>query len=194
MKSKKARSLWTAFISAVLVSTGFGDAPEVHEIDTAHSGAVFKIRHLINNVPGTIPSFTGTVAFDPANLEHSHAEAVFEVASINTNNDRRDDHLRNEDFFEVETYPTLHFRSTRFEAGEEENHYRIIGDLTIREITREVTLDAHFLGNAEGRDGQNVQGWEATTSIDRRDFGITFGQGLIGNRVNIDIFIQAHGS
>lgn len=183
---------WSIPIFLALAASLHG-APKPHQIDTAHSGITFKIRHLITTVPGSVPGFEGSVTFHPDHIGQAAAEVTVQVASINTNNDRRDDHLRNEDFFEVETFPMAHFRSTRFEAVEGENRYHITGDLTIRDITREIILDATFLGFAEGRQGQSVQGWEATTTIDRRDFDITYGQGLIGNEVTLELFIQAHG-
>jgi len=181
-------------LATLALATSLHAAPEAHQIDTDHSGITFKIRHLITTVPGSVPGFEGSVTFHPDHLDQAAAEVSVKVASINTNNDRRDDHLRNEDFFEVETFPGAHFRSTRFEAVEGENRYHIVGDLTIRDVTREITLDATFLGFAEGRQGQSVQGWEATTTIDRRDFGITYGQGLIGNEVTLELFVQAHGN
>ena len=182
-------------VSTLLLLTGAASllqaAPTTYEIDAVHSGISFKIRHLVGQVPGSFADFKGEVVFDPEHPENSSTMATIEVKSIDTGNDRRDGHLRNEDFFNVEKFPTITFKSTSWkETGEHE--YEVTGDLTILDNTHPVTLDVTYFGEAEGRNGTKLGGWEGTTTINRTDFGIHDPSGVtLGDKVQITIDIQA---
>lgn len=167
-------------------------APQAYRIDTVHSGITFRIGHFFNQVPGTFSKFSGSITYDAENLAQSRASAVIEVASIHTRSDRRDNHLRTDDFFNASQFPKITFESTRWERVGE-GRYRITGNLTMLEVTKPVTLDAKLLGVGPGREGRLTSGWSATTTLDRRDWGITYGQGVIGNQVEIQLDVQGHG-
>lgn len=160
-----------------------------YSIDPVHSGINFKVRHLINKMPGSFDSFSGEIHFDKDNPANSKAIAMIEVASVDTRNKKRDNHLQSGDFFTAETYPLIQFESTEWTpAGE--NKYSVKGILTMVGIAREVVLDVTFLGEMQGLKGM-VSGWEGITSISRSDWGITYGGATIGETVDIELNIQA---
>ncbi len=166
-------------------------------IDTAHSGIHFSIRHMvIAKVRGAFKAFSGTVQYDEQNPASSSVSVSIEAASIDTGVGQRDAHLKSPDFFDVAKFPTLSFQSTRVEqAGR--GHLRVTGNLTIRDLTREVVLDVEQLGTGKDPWGQTRVAFEAKTSLDRRDFGLTWNQALeaggvlVGEKVEIALEVQA---
>jgi polyisoprenoid-binding protein YceI len=164
------------------------------EIDPAHSQITFAVRHLmVTTVRGQFKSFSGWVEFDPAHPESGKVEVTIDAASIDTREERRDAHLRSADFLDVEHYPTITFVSKCIEplGG---NRYRVVGDLTLRGVTKEVALDAEFHGVAKDPWGGVRAGFEARTKINRHDFGASWnvaleaGGWLVGDTV--DVFIE----
>ena len=166
-------------------------------IDAAHSGINFWVRHmLVSKVRGRFAKYTGTVHLDEGDLTRSVVEATIDASSIDTGTPQRDTHLRSADFFDVEKYPELRFRSRRVERLAE-SRYRVVGDLTIRDVTREVSLDVEYGGRAKDPWGNERAGFIATTSLDRKEFGLTWNQVLeaggvlVGDRVDVELEIQA---
>ena len=166
-------------------------------IDSAHSGINFSIRHMVvSKVRGRFARYTGTVDLNDGDLTRSFVEATIDASSIDTGTPQRDAHLRGPDFFDVEKYPELRFRSTRVEKVEGD-HYRLVGDLTIRDVTREVSLDVEYGGRAKDPWGNERTGFIATTSLDRKDFGLQWNQALeaggllVGDRVDVELEVQA---
>jgi polyisoprenoid-binding protein YceI len=163
-------------------------------IDVTHSELIFRIRHLVSRVPGTFREWSGTIQADPENLATGSVEVVIQAASIDTRNDRRDADLRSANFFEVETHPTLTFRSTRVEVNGDA--IRLHGDLTMRGITRPVVLEGEFAGMM-GTGTQQRIGFNARTRINRLDWGLTWNRAvegggvLLGDEVTIEISISA---
>src|SRR5262249_6301428 len=144
------------------------------QLDTVHSQVEFAVKHMmVATVRGRFKKFSGTVALDEQQPEQSHVEVTLDAASVDTGEDRRDGHLRSPDFFDVESYPTLTFKSTRVEhlGGD---HYRVTGDLTIRDVTREVPLDVALEGEHRDMQGQRRAGFAITGSINRKDFGLNW--------------------
>ena len=164
---------------------------EVFVIDPVHSGVEFRVGHFFNQVPGRFNSFSGELHLDRSNLSNSVAQATIEVASIDTNNSDRDAHLRTDDFFDAENYPEITFLSTQWENTGNDT-FKITGDLTIRGVTKEVVLDARVLGFGQGRGDTIVTGWKARTTIDRTDFGVSYGRPVIGSSVDIVLSVQGH--
>jgi polyisoprenoid-binding protein YceI len=166
-----------------------------YEIDPAHSEVTFSIRHLVSKVRGGFTDFSGelTVAED---LSLSSVSADIQMASVNTRNAQRDEDLRAEGIFGSEKYPLMTFRSTAVRAGDD-GGYLVDGDLTIREITKPVTLEVAYNGSDDDPWGNKRAGFTATTQITRKDFGIDFNvplQGdkvLLGDKVDIHIEIEA---
>jgi polyisoprenoid-binding protein YceI len=165
-------------------------------IDATHSGINFSIRHMVvSKVRGRFARFNGTVALDEVDLSRSAVEAIIDATSIDTGTPQRDEHLRSADFFDVERFPEIRFRSTRIERLAD-NRYRVVGDLTIRDVTRAVTLDVEYGGQAKDPWGNERAGFIASTSLDRKDFGLKWNQALeaggvlVGDRVDIELEIQ----
>ncbi|MBR7829715.1 YceI family protein [Actinospica sp. MGRD01-02] len=168
-----------------------------YTIDPAHSRIGFTVRHaMVTNVRGEFNEYEGKLHLDGADPSKSSAELVIKVASINTNQAQRDEHLRTGDFFAAETYPEITFRSTSAEQVGEDV-YRLHGDLTIKDVTRPVTLDLEFTGAATDLYGANRAGFEGGTTVDRTDWGLTYnaaletGGVLIGEKVKLILDISA---
>jgi polyisoprenoid-binding protein YceI len=166
-------------------------------IDSTHSGINFSIRHMVvSKVRGRFAKYTGTVDLNDGDLTRSFVEATIDASSIDTGTPQRDAHLRGPDFFDVEKYPELRFRSTRIEKVQGDR-YRLVGDLTIRDVTREVSLDVEYGGRATDPWGNERIGFIATTSLDRKDFGLQWNQVLeaggvlVGDTVDVELEVQA---
>ncbi len=165
-------------------------------LDPSHSSANFSIRHMmISKVKGSFDKLTGQFNYDPQNLESSHVEATIEVASINTRDAQRDTHLKSGDFFDIEKYPLISFKSSSFKK--DGDNLLIAGDLTIHGVTKEVTLTVDG-PSAEMKDpwGNMKIGASATTKIKRKDFGLEWnaaleaGGVLVGEDVEISLDVQ----
>jgi polyisoprenoid-binding protein YceI len=146
-------------------------------LDKTHTQVGFISRHLmVSKVRGRFNDYEGTivVADDPA---QSSVEVIIQAASINTNDETRDKHLRTNDFLNAEEFPTLAFRSTKVELGSS-NGWKVTGDLTIRGITRQVVLDVEFEGVIQDPWGNQRLGFAASGTIDRNDFGVSFNAAL----------------
>lgn len=153
-------------------------------IDPAHSQLGFVARHaMVTKVRGTFSEFEGTATTGP-DLQGAQIELTAQVASVDTRNADRDGHLKTGDFFEVETFPTLTFRSTAVEAADADT-LRVTGDLTIKDVTKPVELAVEFLGEGKDPWGGTRVGVEATGQISRKDFGIDFNIPLEGDKVMI---------
>ena len=161
----------------------------VFKPDVAHSSISFKIRHFFTPVHGSFGEVDATITYDPENVTASNASATIQVNSVDTNNDDRDEHLNNEDFFHSDENPVIMFQSSSWKA-KGENEFTVAGELTMAGQSHPVTLDVTLLGIKE-RDGAKVSGWQIETTLDRRDWGITYGQGIVGNEVTVDISLQA---
>lgn len=165
-------------------------------IDNSHTQIEFSVRHLmISKVRGQFEKFSGQVELDEAHPENTTLEVKIETASVNTREPNRDTHLRSADFFESEVYPYMIFSSKRTELVDKE-HARLVGDLTIRDVTREVALDVEYVGKAKSPWGTTSVGFAASTKINREDWGLTWNQALetggvlVGKEIDIAIEIE----
>jgi polyisoprenoid-binding protein YceI len=168
-----------------------------YRLDPAHSTIGFAVRHLeINWVEGRFKDFTGTVRFDDKDLTKSSVEFAAKVTSIDTGVEARDKHLRTADFFEVEKYPEMTFKSTRVERKGKDAGV-LHGDLTLKGVTKPVALPFKMTGAITDQRGNTRFGIEAQTKINRRDFNITWGKAFagggmdVGNEVNITLRLEA---
>lgn len=171
-------------------------AAESFKIDKTHSAADFKIRHMMSNVTGRFSEFEGTVSIDRAKPAQSSVEFSIDTASIDTGNDNRDKHLRSADFFEVEKFPKITFRSTKVvPAGE--NRFDVTGNLTMHGVTKVVTLPVSFLGFAKDPWGNERAGFEIETTLNRKDYDLNWNKALdqggmlLADDVKITIAIEA---
>lgn len=166
------------------------------KIDPAHSSVRFTARHMmVTNVHGEFKEFDGTVAFDDQNPANTTVDIVMQAASIDTHEPQRDGHLRSADFFNVETYPTLTFKSTSVKVVDDQNA-KLTGDLTIRGVTKPVTLDVEYYGQGVSPYGKTVAGFTARARVNRKDWDLTWnvaletGGFLVGDDVAITIEIE----
>jgi polyisoprenoid-binding protein YceI len=168
----------------------------VYEIDPEHTSIGFKIRHLFTNVRGTFDEYEGTIEYEPGKPDTWKAEATIQAASINTKVKERDKHLRSADFFDVEKYPSLIFKSTKVTEATE-NAAKLEGMLTVHGVEKPVVLDLEIHGAGKDPWGNVRAGFTATTKINRKDFGLTWNQAvetggvLVGDEVEITLEIEA---
>ena len=165
-------------------------------IDKAHSSVGFTVKHLvISKVKGSFTSFSGNINFDSKDFTKSSVEMKVMVNSVDTDDKKRDDHLRSPDFFDVEKFPEMSFKSTKVIKGEGDS-FQIVGNLTIKDVTKEVTFDCEFNGTVAFM-GTNKAGFSAKTTINRQDFGVKWSKTLdtgslvVGNDVEIYLEIEA---
>jgi len=166
------------------------------KIDPAHSYIEFAVKHLMfTTVRGRFSDVEGTITVVENDPSRSSVNATIKAASIDTRTGQRDDHLRSEDFLHAERFPDLTFRSTRI-SGDSDS-FEVTGELTIRGVTREITLDATKEGAGKDPWGGERVGFSATAKLDRRDYGLTWNQAIesggvvVGNEVKISVEVQA---
>jgi len=165
-------------------------------IDSAHSHIGFRVRHMmISTVRGEFTDFDGTIDFDEDNPEATEVDVTINAASIDTREEDRDNHLRSEDFLHVEEYPEITFQSDRVELIDDKNA-RLFGDLTIRDETHPVELDVEYQGMAQSPWGTMSAGFSATTTLNRKNWGLTWNQALetggilVGDELKVEIEIE----
>jgi polyisoprenoid-binding protein YceI len=166
------------------------------KLDATHTSVEFSAKHLmITTVKGRIADVEGTIEIDDKNPWNSSVEAVLKAASIDSRTTQRDDHLRSGDFLNVEKFPDIKFRSTKIEGDSEA--FKLTGELTIRDVTRPITLDVTFEGQTKDPWGGERAGFSAKGKIDRRDFGLTWNQVLeaggvaVSNEIKINVEVEA---
>ncbi len=188
--------------AALLASAAIASAaPHTWTIDRAHSEVGFNVRHFFSKVHGRFEDYSGTITYDEANLPASAVDVTIQDSSINTENDRRDAHLRTQDFFWADKYPTITFKSTKVLPGKDKTHFDVQGNLTIRDVTKPVTLAVEYLGmgpvSLGGHDMGVQGGFTASTTIDRKDYGIVWNKSLdqggvmLGDDVEIVLNVAA---
>lgn len=167
----------------------------LYTIDQAHSQVGFRVRHLgFNKVAGTFGDYSVTVALDPDNLATLEASLRVQTASVDTGNQKRDEHLRSADFFESEIFPEMTFRSTGIRT--DGSDFEMVGDLMLHGVSREVTLKGEMLGRLIDPWGMERIAFEATTTINRKDFGLVWNQVLesggllVAEKVDVVIELQ----
>ena len=181
-------------------------ASDTYVFDKNHSTMSFLIRHLFTKVPGRFTDFSGQIGFDEANPEQSTVEVTIKTASVNTSNEMRDRDLRSPNFFDVERFPEMTFRSKSVKRTGQ-NTADVTGDLTMHGVSKEVVLKVEFTGKGKGPGPQGtmaygsdatttLSGWDATTTLHRSDFGITWNQMIegtrvLGDEVQIELHIEA---
>ncbi|SRR6266498_2532788 len=174
------------------------DSPvQTWTIDPSHTHVEFSVRHMmVSTVKGRFPAVSGTITLDDANLSRSTVDVDIAAASVNTHDEQRDAHLRSADFFDAEVFPTLAFRSTQVEPLGEDRA-RVSGELTIKDVTRPVVLEAELNGRGTNPWGKQVIGFSAHTSINRKDFGLNWnvaleaGGVLVSDTIKINLEVEA---
>ncbi len=189
-----------ALISSAMVLLGIGilaaEPPATFKVDPVHSHVAFRIRHLISKVSGDFKDFTGTITGDPKNPAAASVTFTIKSASIDTQNAQRDADLKSPNFFDVEKYPEITFKSTKIvpKGGDK---YDVTGTFSMHGVTKELTLPVTFSGLAKDPWGNERAGFSVTTTLDRKDYGITWnkildqGGTLVGDDVEITIDLEA---
>ncbi|HVT72481.1 MAG TPA: YceI family protein [Lacunisphaera sp.] len=188
MKRLVVLTLGLGFIAASLSA-----ATETYTIDPVHSSIGFTVRHFVSKVPGVFTKVSGAITVDRDNLEKSSVEATIDAASFDTQNEKRNAHVKSDAFLDVAKFPLITFKSKSWKKTGEDS-FAVTGDLTIHGVTREVVLDTKLLGFGEGMAGIQLSGWEVTTILKKSDFGVDGPAMLakvVGDEVAVHITIEA---
>lgn len=189
------RAFLVAMALLALPLAALGQA-RTYEIDPAHSQVGFSVRHFVSNVPGRFTDFAGTMQYDPQNPQNSSVQVTVQAKSINTDNAKRDEHLRSEDFFDVAKYPTLSFKS-RSVRQTGPTRLVVVGDFTMRGVTKQLTVPVTIAGPMNTGKGSTI-GAEAELTVNRKDYGINWNRALddggavLGDDVTIRLNFEGH--
>lgn len=197
---KILRPLASALLASLALASFAAAAPVTYTINKPHTEVGFDVRHVFSKVHGHFTDFAGTIVFDEQDPAAISVDATADARTISTNNDSRDKDLRGPNFFAVDSFPTLSFKSTKVTAAGK-NKYKVAGNLTMRGVTKPVVFDGEFLGaGAFGMDGKAMgakAGFTATTVVNRKDFGINWnkvldnGSMLLSDDVTLTLNIEA---
>jgi polyisoprenoid-binding protein YceI len=166
-------------------------------IDKNHSEATFRVRHMMSRVTGKFDDFAGAVSLDPKNLAASSVEFTIKTASVDTGVSDRDNHLRSADFFDAAKNPEITFKSTSIKPSGKKDVFNVTGNLTMRGVTKQVTLPVQFLGIAKDPWGNDRAGFSLDTTLNRKDYGVNWNKALdnggflLSDDVDISINIEA---
>jgi polyisoprenoid-binding protein YceI len=176
---RRLAALLVPVVLGGLVSAGAAiAAPAAWDIDAAHSAISFQVRHFFSMVPGRFGSFQGALMFDEADPTQSSIEFTIDAASVSTDNEKRDGHLKSPDFFNVEKFPTLTFKSTKVEKTAQAGVFNVTGDFTMIGVTKPVTVQAELIGVGPDAWGGTRAGFTVTGTVNRKDFGMVWNKTL----------------
>lgn len=183
-------------VPALLAALAVSAAATVYEIDASHSTVGFKIRHVVTRTTGRFTKFSGTIVHEPGKPAAWKVEAEIDPASINTDNEKRDGHLRSPDFFDTAKFPKMSFKSTKV-TDAKGDAAKLHGELTMHGVTKPVVLDLEFTGAGKDPWGNEKAGFSARGKINRKDFGIVWnktvdnGGYILGDEVEVTLEIEA---
>jgi polyisoprenoid-binding protein YceI len=170
----------TLFAATFVLALASAAQAQTWSIDPSHSAAHFAVRHMmVSTVRGDMGKVAGTVTYDGSNLAAASVEATIDVTGITTRDEKRDAHLKSPDFFDTATYPTMTFKSKKVIPGAD-GAFKLVGDLTMHGVTKEVTLDVEALRPVVKMGASSRTGTTATTKINRQDFGVKWSRSLDG--------------
>lgn len=197
MKFRFALSVALTLAAGALFAQG-AEQPLPFTIDRSHSNVTFKVRHLMSSVSGRFNDFDAAIHLNRETPAASSVEFTIKAASINTDNEGRDKHLKSADFFDVEKFPTISFKSTAIAAAKgKKDVYDVTGDFTMHGVTKRITLPVAFLGFGKNGRGHPMAGFDIETTINRKDFGIVWNRALdeggvvLGDDVKVAIALEA---
>jgi polyisoprenoid-binding protein YceI len=188
--------MFGAALAALLVATSAATSiAATWNIDTVHSVLSFKVRHLFSNTAGKFNEWSGTLEFDPAAIEKGSAQITIKTASVSTNNEKRDQHLQSADFFDAANHPEITFKSTSVKKSKD--GFELAGDLTMRGVTKPITIPFKLLGTGKDPWGGMRAGFSGAVTVNRKDFGINWnkaldtGGTLLSDEVTIELEVEA---
>ncbi len=189
-------SILMVMTAAFFLALQPASAQDIWNIDASHSSVQFQVKHLmISNVRGDFGEVSGQIQFDGEDFSAVKADALIQTASIDTREPKRDEHLRSADFFDAANYPTITFKSKRVE-GIGDKKFKLVGDLTMRGVTKEITLDVEATPVIKGMRGEARMGAHATARLNRQDYGIQWNRALdaggvvVSNEVRITLDLE----
>lgn len=202
MKMDLGRNLWFShirfFVLALLVIGFTGtaqvvDAADAYEIDTAHSMILFRAKHKgISYNYGRFNEFSGKLSIDETDISKSAIEFEVKTASVDTANEKRDQHLRSPDFFSAKQFPVITFKSTKVSMKEgKENMLEVTGDIELLGVKKSITVDVEITGKGKGKQGESLIGFESIFTINRSEFGMTYGAGAVSDDIRLIVTIEA---
>lgn len=189
----------TPTLSVVALATlaASAQAQDVYTIDKVHSEVGFRVRHLVAKTPGRFEDFGGTITIVPGKPAASSVEFSIKTASVNTTNEGRDKHLKSADFFDVEKFPEITFKSSKISAVDSDT-FNVTGTFTMRGVSKELTIPVDFGGTVKDNRGTEKAGFSLATKVNRKDYGIVWNQTLdaggvlLGDEVEITINLEAN--
>jgi polyisoprenoid-binding protein YceI len=187
----------TLAVAALLASATSLFAAETFNVDKSHSEATFQVRHMMSKVSGKFDDFAGKIEVDRTKPGASSVEFTIKTASINTGVGDRDKHLRSADFFDADKYPEITFKSTKIVATTKKNVYAVTGDLTMRGVTKRLTIPVEFNGFGKDPWGNERAGFSLTTIVNRKDYAINWNKALdnggflLSDDVTINVNLEA---
>ena len=202
MKTGLEHKIQTSYIGGLVLAllivgfTGSGqlaDAANTYEIDTAHSMILFRAKHKgVTYNYGRFNEFSGKITMDEADISKSAVEFEVKTASVDTANNKRDQHLRSPDFFSAKQFPIITFKSTAVSMKEaEENVLEVTGDLELLGVKKSITVDVAITGQGTGQRGESLVGFESVFTIKRSEFGMTYGAGSVSDDIRLIVTIEA---
>ena len=189
------KTLISALVLTLALPALAAAEPAVYKVDPDHSAISFSVRHFVSNVPGRFRDFDGTIKYDKQAPANSSVEFTVQSASIDTDNDDRDTHLKSPDFFDAQKFPTLSFASTSVKAQDADT-LEVTGDLTIHGVTKRVTIPVEVLGTMATPRGEKA-GFETSFTVNRKEYGVIWnrvldaGGTVLGEDVKVNIAIEA---
>ena len=164
-----------------------------YEIDTVHSMIIFRAKHSgVSYNYGRFNEFTGKIMMDATDVSMSMVEFEVKAASVDTGNEKRDQHLRNSDFFSAKQFPVITFKSTEVKAKEDKKDVlEVTGDLELHGVKKSITVEVEITGRAKGREGESLIGFESTFTIKRSEFGMTYNMDGISDDIRITVSVEA---
>jgi len=195
--NKRFAVLAAAVLTAAVLAASPALAADTYSFDKAHTTVLFQVRHIVTNVTGKFKDFDGQIQVDKANPAASTVDFTIQAASIDTNEPKRDEHLRSADFFDVANNPKITFKSTSVKATAKDT-YAVAGELTMRGVTKPVTLTVSYLGEGKDPWGNEKLGFEVAGLLNRKDFNINWnktldaGGVLVGDEVKVQIAVEAN--
>lgn len=188
-----SRMIWILALAQFSVVASAKD----YNVDRGHSAVMFEIRHLLTKARGQFKDFEGTFSFDEKALDKSKVDFTVKVASIDTNDTKRDDHLRAADFFDVEKFATMTFKSKALKAAGK-GKYKLSGDLSLHGVTKPVTFDLEYLGSDKDPWGNDRASFSAAAKINRKDYGLVWNKTLESGRLlvgeDVDVKLEVEGT
>jgi polyisoprenoid-binding protein YceI len=188
------KTLWGLAVLLAMTASAWG-AAETYQIDPVHSSVDFTVRYMmLSNVRGSFNTFAGTIVHDPEDISKSSVNVAIKVASIDTANDKRDEHLRNPDFFDTATHPEITFKSTQ--VAKQGDGYVAMGTLTMRGVSKTVSIPFQILGKMKDMQGRTRLGVQGSVKLNRMDYGVSWSRALdtggvvVGEEVSVDLDIQ----